>query len=943
MDLSSVSLGVRGRRWSFAHCEYIELSRQLRVAGELQRLESKPLDVLQQLLEHAPNVVTKDQLIGNAWGTAATDQSLATAVSKLRKAFGGERDSVMLNVTGVGYRIAVPVCSSFDPQLDSPTLKLGKGQPIPGCSEWLAVRRLSLGGSPMVWLAEQKNTHEARVFKFAVDGLRLRALQREVTLSRIFKRSFGLDTRFVSVANWNFEQAPYFMASRYQGVNLCEFAETEDFRHAGTADRIALAWQICDAVAAAHSLGVLHNDLKPTNILLERRPEPIRSNVASLPGAWQVCLADFGVASLNQPEMLEKLLITHHGEFAADGNASNAGPLGTAMYCAPELFSPGALPTTRADVYALGVLLYQTLTGDFLETPSPGWEARVDDPLLRQDIADAANVDPRKRLASAAELAIRLQTLPERRAEEDRRQRDLLANASARAAMERSRVRRPWIVSAVAALIAGLLLSLWFARRAAYQRDLARSSEATLAGVTDFLTVDFLGQSNSLAASPRSTPISQQTLFEAVDRALPSIDQRFRDTPEIAARLHSTFAATFDARTRYSQAAQQFSLAAQGFRRAEGPLSQNAIIADLRGINAGMRGMTATDLANGRAAFMTEENLIAKLPQKSAELQFWEAFTQSATLILGPTPQGAIAPVTAALSRAAATPGFSPKLLAAMRLRLCNLYLTLNDGGRSEKIARDLVGSATTLYGRDSAATFQPRMVLEEALFIQEKYPETLQQSKSDTAVFDRTLGPENQLALAARFIKAEAEDALGDSRSALQDDAMIRTIAIGIPSAEFMAANSLAAMAAIECRNGDVSSGNRHAQTLIEESKTGPAAQPLFTQVGTFTLAECELNSAENAGRKLNEAAVLKLDHLLATVQVPVILQYPGYAELPAEMKIDQARLAMLRQQPDIARTYTEQASFNQLTEPFYRRQLARLKALLDGSQETVSLHSHK
>ena len=80
-----------GRIWRFADCEFDESTRQLRVHGQLVELESKPLDVLQQLLLHAGEVVTKEELIESVWpGTNVVDGSLATAISKLRKAMGDE-------------------------------------------------------------------------------------------------------------------------------------------------------------------------------------------------------------------------------------------------------------------------------------------------------------------------------------------------------------------------------------------------------------------------------------------------------------------------------------------------------------------------------------------------------------------------------------------------------------------------------------------------------------------------------------------------------------------------------------------------------------------------------------------------------------------------------------------------------------------------------------
>ena len=63
---------VQGRRWIFDDCEYLERGRQLRVRGAQVRMEAKPLDVLQVLLERPAEVLTKDQLLGEVWEVATS-------------------------------------------------------------------------------------------------------------------------------------------------------------------------------------------------------------------------------------------------------------------------------------------------------------------------------------------------------------------------------------------------------------------------------------------------------------------------------------------------------------------------------------------------------------------------------------------------------------------------------------------------------------------------------------------------------------------------------------------------------------------------------------------------------------------------------------------------------------------------------------------------------
>jgi len=109
-DSAGIESGPNARCWSFAHCEFDELRRELRVRGSVVELEPKPIEVLHQLLLRAGQVVTKDELLEAVWpGTTVVDGSLATAVSKLRKALGEEESTILLTVPKVGYRLGVPV------------------------------------------------------------------------------------------------------------------------------------------------------------------------------------------------------------------------------------------------------------------------------------------------------------------------------------------------------------------------------------------------------------------------------------------------------------------------------------------------------------------------------------------------------------------------------------------------------------------------------------------------------------------------------------------------------------------------------------------------------------------------------------------------------------------------------------------------------------------
>jgi DNA-binding winged helix-turn-helix (wHTH) protein/serine/threonine protein kinase/tetratricopeptide (TPR) repeat protein len=439
---------LTGRVWHFADCEFDEPGRELRVRGRAVELEAKPLELLHQLLLHPGEVLTKDELFEAVWpGLTVVEGSLTTAISKLRKALGNG-DRIVVTVPRIGYRLNVPVHSTAPTVRLAAGLRVKPGDPVPGRDQWQLTRRLDTSPSSEVWLAEHRRSREVRVFKFASDEMQLKGLKREVTLARLLRESLGARPEFIRLLEWNFDALPYFLEFEYGGPNLAEWAiERGGLAEVPLSLRLRLVIDIARAVAAAHEVGVLHKDLKPGNILVT----PGRG------GDWQIRIADFGCASLLDPARLAALGITNQGF------TQTAGPdgslTGTMMYVAPEVLA-GQSPTAAADVYALGVLLYQIVAGDFRKPIAPGWEAGIADPLIREDIADAACGDPARRIPSAEELAERLSGLERRTLERVRLEEKGIAVVQPRPA-----TRRPWqllLAAAVTVFVFALLgTALW--------------------------------------------------------------------------------------------------------------------------------------------------------------------------------------------------------------------------------------------------------------------------------------------------------------------------------------------------------------------------------------------------------------------------------------------------------------------------------------------------
>ena len=131
---------------------------------------------------------------------------------------------------------------------------------------------------------------------------------------------------------------PYFVMELFEGQPITSYCDNHrlDLRQ-----RLRLFVEVCDAVQHAHQKGIIHRDLKPSNIL-----------VADSSGKPTVKVIDFGIAKALHESLTDQTLVTHQGQ-----------PLGTPRYMSPEQFQESNCVDTRSDVYSLGVMLYELLTG----------------------------------------------------------------------------------------------------------------------------------------------------------------------------------------------------------------------------------------------------------------------------------------------------------------------------------------------------------------------------------------------------------------------------------------------------------------------------------------------------------------------------------------------------------------------------------------------------
>jgi serine/threonine protein kinase/tetratricopeptide (TPR) repeat protein len=450
------------------------------------------------------------------------------------------------------------------------------------------------GGMGLVFVAEQaRPVHRRVALKVVKPGMDSRqvlarfeaerqalALMDHPNIARVFDGGATTSGR------------PFFVMELVTGTPVTTFC---DEHHLSVRERLGLFLDVCSAVQHAHQKGVIHRDIKPSNVL-----------VASAGGPPAVKVIDFGVAKAIGQQLTELTVHTQPAQL-----------VGTPLYMSPEQAGQGGLDVdTRTDIYALGVLLYELLTG---LTPFDGERLRtagLDE--FRRIIREEEPAKPSTRLSTLGQAA---QTVSANRRseptelrrlvrgeldwivmkalEKDRDRRydtaaalaadvrrhladePVLAGPPSRGYRLRKFVRRnrgPVLAGGVVALalFGGLTGTTWGMVRAEEHRQVAETNEQKAIGAAaaereakeaarareaEILAVlDFVENRVCAAARPRRQAGGlgrDVTLRQALESALARIDESFPDQPLIEARLRMTLGISFahlgDAKTAEAQ------------------------------------------------------------------------------------------------------------------------------------------------------------------------------------------------------------------------------------------------------------------------------------------------------------------------------------------------------------------------------------------------------
>ncbi len=319
------------------------------------------------------------------------------------------------------------------------------GVTVPG-TDWELTRKLGEGEFGEVWLALNRSSSERQVYKFCFRRERVAWLKREARLLSELKRKLPGHPNIVAFGDVmaHRDRPPYYITMEYvEGPSLEDWlAGNPPLR-----ERLDLIAQVADALDAVHSERIYHRDLKPSNILLTRRRD----------GTLHAKLSDFGLGTADDPDLLKSVYASRV-----------EGVAGAWAYIAPEM-AEGGRATPQSELYSLGMTLYQVAVGDTRALLYQGWQQRLPDEILREDIERCTATEPWRRWDRASELALALRRHDARLHE--RLQERQLAEDRERQSLRAKRVFTIGMTVVVAALTLLVGLSLWQWNRAVQAQE----------------------------------------------------------------------------------------------------------------------------------------------------------------------------------------------------------------------------------------------------------------------------------------------------------------------------------------------------------------------------------------------------------------------------------------------------------------------------------------
>lgn len=476
--------------------------------------------------------------------------------------------------------MAPPAGAQVDPTIDQPMTETA-GTII---GPYKILEQIGEGGMGLVFVAQQQEPIKRRVaLKIIKPGMDSRQVIARFEAERqALAMMDHPNIAKVHDGGTTPENRPYFVMELVKGVPITEYC---DQNQVPISQRLELFVSVCQAVQHAHQKGIIHRDLKPSNVL-----------VTSHDGTPVVKIIDFGVVKAIGQQLTEKTIYTQFSQM-----------VGTPLYMSPEQAGQSSLDVdTRSDIYSLGVLLYELLTGT---TPFDRERMReLSHDEMRRIIREEEPPKPSTRISTlgkaATTVSAQRQSEPKqlRRLlrgdldwivmkclEKDRSRRYDSASGLARD-LERYLAGEPVLarppstsyrlgkfvqrhraavtagVAVAAALVAGTVVAGWQAVVATQAQKHAEDAAATaLAKEAETRAVlDFVETNVFRAARPKGEDGglgASLTVRQALEAALPFVADRFTEQPLTEARLRMTLGKSFEYLGEAKIAAEQFQIA----------------------------------------------------------------------------------------------------------------------------------------------------------------------------------------------------------------------------------------------------------------------------------------------------------------------------------------------------------------------------------------------
>jgi serine/threonine protein kinase len=462
------------------------------------------------------------------------------------------------------------------------------------------LQQIGEGGMGVVYMAEQTEPVKRRVaLKIIKPGMDTRQVIARFEAER---QALSLmdhpNIAKVLDAGTTDSGRPYFVMELVKGQPITQYCDEHQFT---PRQRLELLLPVCQAIQHAHQKGIIHRDIKPTNILVAEYDQKAVPKVI-----------DFGVAKATSQALTEKTMFTGLGQI-----------VGTLEYMSPEQAKVNQLDIdTRSDIYSLGVLLYELLTGstpfDKERLRSAGWDEMLR--IIREEEPSKPSTKLSESKDSLASISVQRHTEPAKLTrlvrgeldwivmkalEKDRARRYETATGLAndiqrylqdepvlacppsaayrfRKFARRNKTTLATTAAVALALIAGIVGTTWQAIQATRERDRAVAAEglarrrleseqrerqraegaeaqaiaeakradaeteratkeaAIATAVNLFLTDDVLAQAN-----PNNEPDRNIKLTAVLDRAAKQVGQRFAAQPEVEAAIRQVIGSAY--------------------------------------------------------------------------------------------------------------------------------------------------------------------------------------------------------------------------------------------------------------------------------------------------------------------------------------------------------------------------------------------------------------